>query len=151
MSRGILLLNKNESGLPTLGNDLEISLSQIESGCISAIIEGKNVIIIKDEKISSLKSIVQTDVSFENIARPEFPTVAMKIKIKMENGLNMRYEHFFLTESPEEINFLISLKKSESFLLYFISQTNEINTKLTISRNTLMDLNLILDEINLPG
>lgn len=148
MSRGILLLSENLSTLPELDNDLKISLSQIESGSVTATVEGKKSILIKDEKVNTFQDLEETELNFEHIDRPEFPTVSLKIKVKMKNGLKMRYEHFFLTESPHEIKFLQELSENESFPLYFISQSNVLKKELAVSSIMKDELNSILDRLS---
>lgn len=148
MSRGILILQKNKPNLPQIGNDLEIALSQIESGCIASIIDNRNILFVKEDKVSFFNEIDKLDIQFEHIERPEFPTVAIRIKIKTIKGLNLRYEYFSLTESQDEIDFLKLLKKNESLQLYFVSESSTVYRNEIIGPKELQNLNFILTKLN---
>lgn len=122
LSRGILILQKNDSTVPGINNDIEIALSQLESGCITTVISEKNVLIIKENKMNFFNEIDKIDFEFEHIERPEFPTIAMRIKIQTIKNIRLRYEYFFLTDSQDEINFISLLVKNESIKIYFVSK-----------------------------
>ncbi|MGH7884213.1 MAG: hypothetical protein ACRENO_00805 [Thermodesulfobacteriota bacterium] len=140
-------MQKNGLNLPQIGSDLEIALSQIESGCIVSIIDNQNILIVKEEKVSFFNEINKLDISFEHIERPEFPTVAIRLKIKTIKGLNLRYEYFSLTESPDEINFLKLLKENGSLDLYFVSESGTVYRNEMIGPQELKNLNFILTKL----
>ncbi len=151
LSSGIFILQKISTSLTDIDVDLEIALSQIESGCMTTIISDTNILIVKEKSISFFEEIDKIDISFEHIERPEFPTIALRLKIKTTNNLNLRYEYFFLTESKDEIHFLNLLVKNESIRILFVS--NEIKTERDekINIDQINNLSSILLKLDLPS
>lgn len=131
-----------------LNNDLEIALSQIESGCLTTITDDKNLIIIKENNINFFDKIQRIDISFEHIERPEFPTIAMRLKVNTSDNLNLRYEYFFLTEAEEEINFLDQIVRKESIYILFTSNENYTQRYEKINNKEVDKLSSVLSRLN---
>lgn len=131
-----------------LSNDVEIALSQIESGCLTTILCDKNVIIIKENNFSFFDKIQNIDISFEHIDRPEFPTIAMHLKIRTKDNLKLKYEYFFLTEAEDEINYLNQIVNNESIYVLFSSNDCYTQRYEKINKNMIDTLSSILLRID---
>ena len=137
--------------IENLNNDLEIALSQIESGCLTTIIDDKNLIIIKENNINFFDKIQKIDLSFEHIDRPEFPTIAMHLKVKTDDNLRLKYEYFFLTEAEDEINYLNQIVKNESIYILFTSNENYTQRYEKINDKEIDKLSSVLLRLNYPS
>ncbi|NIP29678.1 MAG: hypothetical protein GTO02_05070 [Candidatus Dadabacteria bacterium] len=130
--------------------ELEISLSQLETGCIPYVFNNENYLLFKDieEKINLISDYTNIDIQFEHIERPEFPTVEASFLIKTNKNLNIKYQYFFLTESPVELNFLNLLKDKKNLHIYFLTDIIMCKIFLKIPDKQIKILNIILDQLN---
>ena len=101
--------------------ELAMELERIESGCVPHLEGGECLIVFKEseEKAAFLRDAREVSTGFFLVEKREFPSVSMDIRIRTGSGLNLRYEHFFLTESPEETSFLAELGRRGAFFLLF--------------------------------
>lgn len=107
---------------PELSNDTMITLSQIESGCLF-IPWGENVyMVIKStqNEIADLKMLSLITINTELIERPEFPTVALYMRIHTEGDRSYDFEYYFNIEASEELGLLekLSAQKNLGIILY---------------------------------
>ena len=126
--------------------ELEISLSQIEVGCIPYVFQNENFLLFKDkkEKINILKEFNSINIRFENIERPEFPTISASVFINTKKNINIKYEYFFLTESEIELNYLKLLNQNRQINVYFINDFIESKALVKITEDETAKLNAIL-------
>ena len=108
-------------GAPGEDPELAMELERIESGCVPHLAEDRCLVILKEsaEKEAFLRGAREISAGFFLVEKREFPSVSMDLRIRTEAGLNLRYEHFFLIESPEEISFLEALGRRGAFFLVF--------------------------------
>ena len=102
--------------------ELQIALSQILYGCVPHATEEKCLMIFKEspEKIATLADIRKISTRFFAVEKEEFPSISMEIRITTGKDLRLKYEYFFLTESPEETFFLSTLVKLGKYSLVFL-------------------------------
>ena len=117
------IFSRAEGGLEALREDPELAmeLGRIESGCVPHLAGDRCLMIIKEsaEKTAFLRGAREVSAGFFLVEKREFPSVSMNIGIRTESGPDLRYEHFFLTESPEETSFLAELGRRGRFFLLF--------------------------------
>lgn len=108
-------------GAPGEDPELAMELERIESGCVPHLEGDRCLMILKEsaEKEAFLRGAREISAGFFLVEKREFPSVSMDLRIRTEAGLNLRYEHFFLIESPEEVSFLEALGRSGAFFLVF--------------------------------
>ena len=117
------IFSRAEGGPGALREDPELAmeLGRIESGCVPHLAGDRCLMIIKEseEKTAFLRDAREVSAGFFLVEKREFPSVSMNIGIRTGSGLDLGYEHFFLTESPEETSFLAELGRSGRFFLLF--------------------------------
>ena len=102
--------------------ELQIALSQILYGCVPHATDEECLMIFKEnpEKITAIADTRKISTRFFAVEKEEFPSVAMEIRITTGKELRLKYEYFFLTESSEEVLFLVTLVKSGKYFLIFL-------------------------------
>lgn len=100
--------NKDAGGVPELHPDTLLSLSLIDSGCLFTQVNGKTVLIIKDneEVLDIIKKFQMITINFDLIEKAEFPALVFFLNIDSKSGRKFRFEYFFSTESGEELEIL---------------------------------------------
>jgi len=105
-----------------LSNDTLITLSQIESGCLFISAGNEAFMIIKSTRneIRELKKLNRITLDIELIERPEFPTIAVYVRIHTSHNRSYDFEYYFNTEASEEMGLLekLSAQKNIDILLY---------------------------------
>ncbi len=102
--------------------ELQIALSQILYGCVPHATDEVCLMIFKEkpEKIAAIADTQKISTRLFTVEKEEFPSVAMEIRITTGRDLRLKYEYFFLTESPEESFFLSTLAKLGKYSLIFL-------------------------------
>lgn len=105
-----------------LSNDTDITLSQIESGCLFIHDGDKTLMVIKSPQdvMNELKGLKGFSIRAELIERPEFPTVAAYFFIHTAGGHSHKFEYYFNIEASDELELLQKLSAQDSLeiLLY---------------------------------
>jgi len=129
--------------------DTEISLSMIESGCIFVSLDQKAALIIKSASdiIKKLNNINGISFNFELIERPEFPSVGMHLTITTVSNNEFKFDYFFNTDSPQELDLLKRLKQQDHFdMLLF--DTHVVHLKrIDFGKNDKLELNSMIDKV----
>ena len=145
------IFSRAAGGRGPLGEDPELAmeLDRIESGCVPHRAGGECLMIFKEseEKIAFLRGAREMSTGFFFVEKQEFPSVSMDMRIKTESGLNIRYEHFFLIESPEESSFLAKLRERGAFFLLFPRAGGEIEIGVELSDRERESLGSVLERI----
>ena len=136
--------NINDLELPF---DTEISLSMIESGCIFiSLYQMATLIIISPrEELLQLNNINKITFNFELIERPEFPSVGMHIDINTVSNNPFKFEYFFNTESPEEVELLKKLTHHDHFDMLLYDSQVLYSKKIMLSKDDKLELNSLVD------
>mgnify|MGYP000131718863 CR=1 FL=1 len=136
--------NINDLELPF---DTEISLSMIESGCIFiSLYQMATLIIISPrEELLQLNNINKITFNFELIERPEFPSVGMHIDINTVSNNPFKFEYFFNTESPEEVELLKKLTHQDHFDMLLYDSQVLYSKKIMLSKDDKLELNSLVD------
>lgn len=119
-----------------LNSELEISLSLIESGCITASVNDKTCFIFKHSQdvIDSLRRVKKITFELECLKRPEFPTIVMFFFLEGNNNL-CQFEYSFAIESDQEMELLKNLSEQDRFCIYFFD--TKIQYSKTVSLNNI--------------
>ncbi len=130
----------------TLSADTEISLSIIESGCLSISPKEQTMFIIKDnpQTLNDMRNIRDIALEWELIERPEFPTIGLFITIVSESGNRKKYDNYFNLDSDEEIKLAKQLSKQDSFILLFYNEQIEYSKRIDLTNEHKNKLNMIL-------
>lgn len=117
-----------------LNSELEISLSLIESGCITASVNDETYFIFKhsEDVIDSLRRVKKVTFQLECLKRPEFPTIVMLFFLEGNKNL-YQFEYSFAVESDQEIELLKNLSEQDRFCIYFFD--TRIQYSKTVSLN----------------
>lgn len=112
-----------------LNSELEISLSLIESGCITASVNDETLFIFKHSKeiIESLRGVEKITFELESLKRPEFPTIVMLFCLEGNHNL-YQFEYSFAIGSEQDMELLKKLLEQDHFCIYFF------DTKIQYSR-----------------
>lgn len=137
--------NINDLELPF---DTEISLSMIESGCvfISLYQMATLFIISPREELLLLNNINKITFNFELIERPEFPSVGMHIDINTVSNNPFKFEYFFNTESPEEVELLKKLTQQDHFDMLLYDTKVLYSKKIMLSRDDKLELTSLIEK-----
>jgi len=94
-----------------LSNDTLITLSQIDSGCLFIQHSDKTLMIIKvkEDEIGNLNDLERISLKPELIERPEFPTIAVYIRLYAKNNNSFDFEYYFNIEASEELELVEKL------------------------------------------
>lgn len=130
--------------------DTEISLSMIESGCLFVSLDQKALLIIisSQEAITQLKNINRITLDFELIERPEFPSLGLHIDINTASNNAFKFEYFFNTESPEEVNLLYKLRDQDHFDMLLYNDRVLHSKKIELTKDDKLKLNSLIDKVS---
>jgi len=130
--------------------DTELSLSMIESGCIFISLNQLATLIIKSsrEEIIQLNNINRITFNFELIERPEFPSLGMHIDINTVTNNSFKFDYFFNTESPEEIELLKKLQHQNHFDILFFDTQVLSSKRIELSKNDKFGFNSLIDKVS---
>ena len=136
--------------IDSLPAEHELELSIIETGMIVTEINNEILVIIKDtpEMTSSLKELSSASIKFTFIEKPEFPTINSDFRIKTENGLSVKYDYFFNSESEYEMNLLYEILNQKSISLILYSDIVVKNFGLELDEKECDELSVILQQFN---
>ena len=128
--------------------DMEISLSMIESGCLFVSLNQMATLIIisSREELLQLNNINKIPVPFELIARPEFPSVGMHIDINTVSNNPFKFDYFFNTESPEELELLKKLTIQNQFDMLLYETQVLYSKKIELSKDDKLELNSLVQK-----
>jgi hypothetical protein len=131
-----------------LPQELNMSLSFIESGCLAAELNNRTTFILKDTQkiIDLLKETNQILFGFECIKRPEFPSVRMYFHLKDKVGNPFQFDYFFGIESDEEMKLLGKLKGQDYFDILFFSSKIEYIKRVEITEKDKERIKAALDK-----
>lgn len=145
------IFSRGTDGLGALRENPELAmeLERIESGCVPHLEGGECLIVFKEseEKTAFLRGAREVSTGFFLVEKREFPSVSMDIGIRTESGLNLRYEYFFLTESPEEISFLAELGRRGAFFLVFPGAEGGLEIGVELGEREKESLGSVLERI----
>ncbi len=132
-----------------LPSDIEIALSMIESGCIFVPLDQKAALIIvsNSDDINNLKNINNVSMSFELIERPEFPSLAMHIEVNTAASIQYKFDYFFNTDSPGEIDLLEKLREQNYFDIHFYTTKVLHSKKIELGAEDKSELNTLIDKV----
>ena len=128
--------------------DTEISLSMIESGCIFISLKQMATLIIisSREELFQLNNINKITLNFELIERPEFPSIAMHIDINTVSNNPFKFDYFFNTESPQELELLKKLTHQDHFDMLLYNTQVLYSKKIVLSMDDKLELNSLIDK-----
>lgn len=128
--------------------DMEISLSMIESGCLFVSLNQMATLIIisSREELLQLNNINKITFNFELIERPEFPSVGMHIDINTVSNNPFKFDYFFNTESPEELELLKKLTIQNQFDMLLYETQVLYSKKIELSKDDKLELNSLVDK-----
>lgn len=148
------IFSGREDWLAELDDDAElaIALAQIERGCIAHRARGECVMVFKEspEKVAGLRAAEKITTEFVLVERREFPSVEMDIEMETLEGGKLLYNYFFLTESPDEISFLETLRERGFFFLFFSGEGQKTEIGIRLEETEKQSLERILAEAG-PG
>ena len=129
--------------------DTEISLSMIESGCIFVSLNQLASLIVKcsQDEITTLKNINNITLNFELIERPEFPSLAMHIEINTAANKSFKFDYFFNTESPTELDLLNQLGEQNYFDIHFFDSNVAHSKKIELGEKDKSELRSLIDKV----
>lgn len=146
------IFSRGAGGFGALAEDPELAmeLERIESGCVPHLAGDRCLMILKEsaEKTAFLRGAREVSAGFFLVEKREFPSVSMDLRIKTGAGLNLRYEHFFLTESPEETSFLAALGRTGEFFLVFPRSGGETEIGVELEERERKSLESVLGNIS---
>ncbi len=130
-----------------LNPELEISLSLIESGCISTSINNETLFIFKHSKdvIESLRRVEKINFELECLKRPEFPTIVMLFSLEGTNDL-YRFECPFAIESEQDMELLANLLEQDHFCIYFFDTRIRYSKMVSLNDTDAEDIKSIIIE-----
>ena len=129
--------------------DTEISLSMIDSGCVFVSLNdlASLIVVCSQDDINALKNINLITINFELIERPEFPSLGMHIEINTAANKQFRFDYFFNTESPTELDLLNKLGEQNYFDMHFY-QTGVVHSKkVELRAEDKIELNTLIDKL----
>lgn len=130
-----------------LNSELEISLSLIESGCITASVNGETLFIFKHSRdvIDSLRVVQKITFKLECLKRPEFPTIVMLFCL--EGYTNpYQFEYSFPIASEQDMELLKKLAEQDHFFIYFFDTKIQYSKMVSLNQNDTKDLKSIISE-----
>jgi hypothetical protein len=130
-----------------LNSEIEISLSLIESGCITASINGETLFIFKHshDVIDSLREVEKITFKLECLKRPEFPTIVMVFCLE-DNTNPYQFEYSFAIGSEQDIELLKKLADQDHFRIYFFDTKIQYSKRVSFNQNDTEDIKSIISE-----
>lgn len=128
--------------------DTEISLSMIESGCLFISLNQMAALFIISprEELLKLNNINKITFNFELIERPEFPSIGMHIDIGTVSNNPFKFDYFFNTESPQELELLRKLTVQDHFDMMLYETQVLYSKKIKLSKEDKIELNSMIDK-----
>ncbi|MGB7292725.1 MAG: hypothetical protein WBD99_11175 [Thermodesulfobacteriota bacterium] len=119
-----------------LNPELEISLSLIESGCITASVNDETLFIFKHSQdvIESLRGIEKITFELESLKRPEFPTIVMLFCLE-GNHNHYQFEYSFAIGSEQDMELLKKLLEQDHFCIYFFDTKIRYSKMVSLNNN----------------
>jgi hypothetical protein len=130
-----------------LNSELEISLSLIESGCITASVNGETLFIFKHSQdvIDSLRGVEKITFKLECLKRPEFPTIVMLFRLEGNTNL-YQFEYSFAIASGQDVELLKKLSEQDHFCIYFFDTKIQYSKTVSLNKNDAEDIKSIVVE-----
>ena len=130
-----------------LNSELEISLSLIESGCITASVNGETLFIFKHSQdvIDSLREVEKITFKLECLKRPEFPTIIMLFCLE-GNTNPYQFEYSFAIGSEQDMVLLRKLADQDHFRIYFFDTKIQYSKMVSLNQNDTEDFKSIISE-----
>jgi|GEM_PF-4304592 len=139
-----------ENIIPDLNREQGLSLSQIESGCVIYEISEEICLILKDscDRIRSLESLKGARLKFSPAMKLEFPNINMEMMLKTDNGLSVKYEYFFMTESEYDISLLDKIRQSGWLNIYLFDHESWFKFKFILNYKEIESVNTSFRDMN---
>jgi len=139
-----------ENIIPDLNREQGLSLSQIESGCVIYEISEEICLILKDscDRIRSLESLKGARLKFSPAMKLEFPNINMEMMLKTDNGLSVKYEYFFMTESEYDISLLDKIRQSGWLNSYLFDPESWFKFKFILNYKEIESVNTSFRDMN---
>lgn len=146
------LLKNSDSNINNieLPFDTEISLSMIESGCLFISLDQKAALIIisSQEEIAQLNNINRITLDFELIERPEFPSLGLHIDLNTASNKAFKFDYFFNTESPEELDLLNKLRDQDHFDMLLYNDRVLHSKKIELTKDDKLKFNSLINQVS---
>jgi hypothetical protein len=130
-----------------LNSELELSLSLIESGCITASVRGETVFIFKNSQdiIDSLRGVEVITFKLECLKRPEFPTIVVHFCLG-GNTNPYQFEYSFAIGSEQDMELLKKLVEQDHFFIYFFDTKIQYTKRVSLNQNDTEEIRSIISE-----
>jgi len=104
------------------------------------------IIISSREELLQLNNINKITLNFELIERPEFPSIAMHIDINTVSNNPFKFDYFFNTESPQELELLKKLTHQDHFDMLLYDTQVLYSKKIVLSMDDKSELTSLIDK-----
>lgn len=130
-----------------LNSEVELSLSLIESGCITAAVSGETIFIFKhsQEVVDSLREVEKITFKLECLKRPEFPTIVMLFFLE-GNSNPCQFEYSFAIRSEQDMELLKKLADQDQFCIYFFDSKIQYSKMVSLNQSDTKEIKSMISE-----